>query len=297
MTKHPTFTPLKIQIITEHCCSSFEVHCSNCVVGEDDFHYVKDAVSSLTAMWREFGSVLGLGLATIKDIKAMHPDPVSCLNEVLKRWLKEDYNRYRFPPPSWRQLVCAVQSKSGGMNPALARKIAPQHPSNKRHLCHNKCSLPICLFFSTEKEKTSENKFGQSSAELHPVIIEPTIPQQVPLRQTQLEELQPSGPLLQPRNVAPFTNPSKEVNTVVQVTAQEGTGQLITIAYHLMHRSLVMILHSFVLVSITTNVAKLLFMQPPTAGSFSHKLHSNLKRLHCLQCTLPYCTCNRSIAS
>ncbi|KAL5509277.1 hypothetical protein EMCRGX_G004616 [Ephydatia muelleri] len=172
------------------------------ILGEDDFHDVKDAVSSLTGMWQEFGSGLGLGPAAIKEIKATHSDPVSCLDDVLERWLKEDYNRNKFPSPSWRQLVCAVQSKSGGKNPALAKKIAPRHP---------------------KKEKTSENKFGQSSAELHPVIIEPTIPQQVSLRQTQLEEQQPSGLLLQPRNEAPFLNSSKEVNTVVQVTAQEGT--------------------------------------------------------------------------
>ena len=126
-----------------------------------------------------------------------------------------------------------------------------QHWPGRLHHCtlvikgtcatHNSV-LSICLLFSTEKEKTFEHKSGQSSAELHPVIIVPTVPQKMSLRQTQLEEQQPSRSLLQPENKALFTSPSKEVNTVVEVTAQEGTGQLITVAYHFMHRSLVMIL-------------------------------------------------------
>lgn len=101
-----------------------------CVSGEDDFQDVKDAVSQLTGMWQGFGSVLGLSPAAIREIHATHPDPARCLDEVLERWLREDYNRNKFPPPSWRQLVCAVQNTNGGKNPALAKRIAPLHPSN-----------------------------------------------------------------------------------------------------------------------------------------------------------------------
>ena len=79
----------------------------------------------------------------------MHADPVRCLDEVLERWLKQDYNTKKFDSPSWRQLVRAVENKNGGKYPALAKRIAALHPSNIR-LYANKLNS---LFFNSKERK------------------------------------------------------------------------------------------------------------------------------------------------
>ena len=43
-------------------------------------------------------------------------------------WLRQSYNIEKYGPPTWRKLVEAVGSPTGGNNRALAKGIASRHP-------------------------------------------------------------------------------------------------------------------------------------------------------------------------
>ena len=67
------------------------------------------------------------------------------LCEVLKRWLKQEYDTKRHGLPSWTLLVKAVAHKTGGANPALAQQLAQAHNGlNKIHRIKLNC---ISLLF------------------------------------------------------------------------------------------------------------------------------------------------------
>ena len=65
-----------------------------------------------------------LGIIAIAD----RFDPVT-MEIVVQTWLKQDYNTECHKLPSYRRLVEAVASRVGGSNPALAKKIAANHPA------------------------------------------------------------------------------------------------------------------------------------------------------------------------
>ena len=50
------------------------------------------------------------------------------MESIVENWLTQNYNIQRHQLPSYRRLVKAVASKVGGSNPALAKKIADNHP-------------------------------------------------------------------------------------------------------------------------------------------------------------------------
>ena len=58
-------------------------------------------------------------------------DIPQCFTEVLLAWLRHRYKVDRHGLPTWRRLVEAVDSPSGGNNHALAKAIASQHPLGK----------------------------------------------------------------------------------------------------------------------------------------------------------------------
>ena len=47
---------------------------------------------------------------------------------MMLKWLKQNYDVYKFGPPTWKMLVDAVGKHAGGNNKALAKKIASKHP-------------------------------------------------------------------------------------------------------------------------------------------------------------------------
>lgn len=59
----------------------------------------------------------------------------SNLLSVVQKWLEQDYDTQRHGLPSYRRLVKAVASKIGGSNPALASKIAANHPIGELMMC------------------------------------------------------------------------------------------------------------------------------------------------------------------
>ena len=99
---------------------------------ESDFQDVKAEVSKLAANWKGFGPALGLSRAAIKEIDmACRGHPARCLDSVIEKWLNQDYNWEKFGLPSWKKLAEAVESRSGGKDPALAKKIRLERVRSK----------------------------------------------------------------------------------------------------------------------------------------------------------------------
>ena len=80
--------------------------------------------------WRKMARGLKVTPHVVNVLAAKHPhDPEECLSSLLYEWLKQSYDTGKYGYPSWRALVKAVASLTGGANPALAQKIAEKHPS------------------------------------------------------------------------------------------------------------------------------------------------------------------------
>lgn len=52
------------------------------------------------------------------------------MNEVVRSWLKREYNVKKFGEPSWQALVQVVANPAAGNDPKLALEIARKHPGN-----------------------------------------------------------------------------------------------------------------------------------------------------------------------
>lgn len=94
----------------------------------DDHFDVRSELLPVTANWMEIGIALRLNPDHLRAIEAeCRGDPTACLNSVVAKWLKGDYNVERFGRATWRQLVEALGHPAGGANKALARTIAEKH--------------------------------------------------------------------------------------------------------------------------------------------------------------------------
>ena len=97
---------------------------------------MRKEVATLTGLWDGMALCLGLTKDHVREIDlAYRGDPSRCLDDVIERWLNQNYNWEKFGVPSWRGLVTAVADGSGGKNPALAKKIAEKH--KKRECCRS----------------------------------------------------------------------------------------------------------------------------------------------------------------
>ena len=88
----------------------------------------------LKACYYELGIELGLPpqeLTTIQYKTISHP-----LTSVLLAWLSQRYNTEMHGPPTWRRLVEAVDSPSGGNNHELAKVIASKHPTGNYDMAY-----------------------------------------------------------------------------------------------------------------------------------------------------------------
>lgn len=97
-------------------------------VGEENAIDVKQETMTLAAKFRSMGEVLGL-LASELDIisKNCPNDCEEAFSQVIDTWLKQSHDTSGHGHPSWKKLVEAVASRTGGKNPALAQKIAAAH--------------------------------------------------------------------------------------------------------------------------------------------------------------------------
>jgi len=98
------------------------------LAAEMDIHEVYDAVHTLCARWSDLCFALKLPPAEEEAIGETHSgNPRKCLREVLKKWLRKNYNFQKYGHPSWRFLVRAVGDPNGGNDCALAETIGKDH--------------------------------------------------------------------------------------------------------------------------------------------------------------------------
>lgn len=91
-----------------------------------------DQVISVKARYYQLGIALKLRLSDLRAIQSAHERRADqALSEVVILWLQQQYKVEKFGPPTWQQLVKAVDSEAGGDNHALAKKIALKYPSGK----------------------------------------------------------------------------------------------------------------------------------------------------------------------
>ena len=87
--------------------------------GTDDLLEVLEELTPIERRANNLGIALGLSTGSYNPT----------MESVIQTWLDQDYNTQRHQLPSYRRLVKAVTNKVGGSNPALAKKIAANHPA------------------------------------------------------------------------------------------------------------------------------------------------------------------------
>ena len=98
---------------------------------DHDCFIVMKAISALSARYHQLGMALGLKASALEKIKSENPkNSDEALREVIKLWLSraELVRDKESVTSSWKTLVIAVGDSAGGGNPALATKIATNHP-------------------------------------------------------------------------------------------------------------------------------------------------------------------------
>ena len=90
----------------------------------DDFADVLDSLETLAASWDKLARKLKLNSDRIEIIDRNHRgDSETCLSEIVKQFLRRNYDTERYGRPSWRMVAQAVAS----VDMALAQKIANAH--------------------------------------------------------------------------------------------------------------------------------------------------------------------------
>ena len=90
----------------------------------EDWNAVAIECSLLASKWMSLGAYLGCSIALIDQIKSEYSnDSKSCLNEVLKHWIQQNYDSKRYGAPSWRRLLKAIAL----VNKLQFMKLASRH--------------------------------------------------------------------------------------------------------------------------------------------------------------------------
>ena len=95
-------------------------------VGEGDFRNVYEKLITIKAKYYELGIMLGLRPGDLVAIRRGN-DIDLAFTEILLMWLRQSYDVHEYGPPTWRNLVEAVDHPAGGNNHALAMSIADKH--------------------------------------------------------------------------------------------------------------------------------------------------------------------------
>ena len=78
-------------------------------------------MESLSAKWLLLATKLRLRNHVVEIIQQKYSDGMSNLNEVLREWLKLNYEHEKYGRPSWRRLAEAVRSLDYGLFEEIAR--------------------------------------------------------------------------------------------------------------------------------------------------------------------------------
>ena len=109
--------------------------------GIDDIGDVFDEVENLSPKWNLLATKLRLRNHAVENIQQKYSDGMNSLNEVLKEWLKLNYNHQKYGRPSWRRLAEAVRSLDYG----LFEKIARNHAGEMIQFSENSISFDVQL--------------------------------------------------------------------------------------------------------------------------------------------------------
>jgi hypothetical protein len=88
----------------------------------DDWNIVVIECKSLAAKWEQLSIYLGLSFEVTDNIKGSG-DNYHCWSEVLKHWIKRNYNTRKYDLPSWRSLLKAVAKE----DKLMFNNLAAQH--------------------------------------------------------------------------------------------------------------------------------------------------------------------------
>jgi hypothetical protein len=77
------------------------------------------------------GLFLGISYEQIQIFKLESTQLMDWVSKIVDAWLSQRYDVIVFGEPTWRKLVEAIGSRSGGHHQCLATEIARDHP-----LCH-----------------------------------------------------------------------------------------------------------------------------------------------------------------
>ena len=118
------------------------------------------ALEPLESRWRDIGRKLGMLPSTIDSISADHSQCGPCLSEVIKHWLKLNYDASKFGQPSWRKLAEAVS----GLDMRLFYSLANDHKTGGEESLSTK-NEQACLSgemkLSVQKPLLKDNAEGE----------------------------------------------------------------------------------------------------------------------------------------
>jgi len=113
------------------------------------------SLESIRAKWYNFGLQLRVDIGILDDIAVQYSDPLDCLRETLKHWLKT------FPNCTWKCIVNALGSPIVGAN-VLALELERKHcPQLEAHAPQAQSRTPGA-FSSFRPWATSEFSEGPS---------------------------------------------------------------------------------------------------------------------------------------
>ena len=93
---------------------------------------VKEAIVEVSAKYYDLGVQLDIPAYELDKLPSYY-DVNKAFNDMVHLWLKGVSNKRgtERTPPSWRSLVRAVASRTGGNNYALAERIASEHRADQ----------------------------------------------------------------------------------------------------------------------------------------------------------------------
>ena len=98
--------------------------------GSVDLYDVLKYLGNKQGKCYDIGSALRLGEDRLAKIQSEFPgDTTRALVTIIDDWLIKNYDTKRHGDPTWKALVKAVKSPSGGDDKELAEEIAKDHPA------------------------------------------------------------------------------------------------------------------------------------------------------------------------
>ena len=93
------------------------------ISGIDDLFDITTELEDVAINWRDIGLALRLHDPDLATLEKGSKSVYSCLKDMLRLWLNQNYDVIKYGEPSWQMLENAVRARAGGNNPAVADQI------------------------------------------------------------------------------------------------------------------------------------------------------------------------------